>query len=88
MIFLVSYWWAVLIGFLLYWLPTFVARSRRVSSWVSIAWLNFLFGWTVLGWFAALAWASTAQRMTRGRQRHSPSTFEKPDQWEPLSRND
>lgn len=83
MIFLVTYWWAALIGFLLYWLPTFVAGKRRVSPLAAIAWVNFLLGWTIVGWFAALIWACTAQQLRRG-QRRFVSSFDKPDFWAPL----
>jgi hypothetical protein len=82
--FIVSYWWAILIGFLLYWLPTFVSLFRRASSWAAIAWVNFLLGWTIVGWFGALAWAGTAQQMRRGRKMSRSSVFEKPERWEPL----
>jgi hypothetical protein len=84
MLFLITYWWAVLIGLLVYWLPTFVALSRRASSWASIAWVNFLLGWTLLGWLGALAWAGTAQQIRRGRKMSRSSAFEKPEKWEPF----
>jgi hypothetical protein len=41
---------------LLYFLPTVVAASRGHCV-APILILNFFFGWTVIGWFAMLAWA-------------------------------
>jgi hypothetical protein len=49
------------IGFaiLLYFLPTILAALVRNSPVrvVLIGILNFLFGWTGIGWFALIAWA-------------------------------
>lgn len=44
---------SVLIG--LYLLPTFLAFSRNVSSPWSVAVINVLLGWTLIGWVVALA---------------------------------
>ncbi len=41
----------------LYFVPAFIARNKRNSS--AIFWLNFLLGWTFLGWVGALIWAMT-----------------------------
>lgn len=37
-------------------LPTFIAGTR-VSGHQNAIFINLLFGWTVLGWIAALIWA-------------------------------
>ena len=42
---------------LLYFIPAIVGRKKRNSS--AIFWLNFVLGWTVLGWVAAFIWALT-----------------------------
>lgn len=44
----------VILG-LLYFLLWIVGRKKRNAS--AIFWLNFLLGWTVVGWIAALIWA-------------------------------
>lgn len=41
-----------------YFLPTIVAASRGNRKLGSIFVLNLLLGWTLLGWVAALVWAS------------------------------
>ena len=46
-----------LIPILLYFLPTFIAWRRKHPSTFAIFALNVLVGWTVLGWFATLAWS-------------------------------
>jgi RsiW-degrading membrane proteinase PrsW (M82 family) len=40
----------------LYLLPTFIARPHG-SDHQDTIFINLLFGWTVLGWIAALIWA-------------------------------
>jgi hypothetical protein len=46
--------------FVLYWLPTIIAIARQTHSALGVAALNFLFGWTGIGWFIALMWALAA----------------------------
>jgi len=41
----------------LYFLPSFVALVRRAKSVTIIVFLNFVFGWTIIGWLIALAWS-------------------------------
>ena len=45
---------------LLYFLPTLIARDK--ADVMAIFLVNLLFGWTVIGWFVALIWASAAER--------------------------
>ena len=50
----------ILIGafvFFLHFMPTFIAGSRHVHNFWWIFLINFLFGWTVIGWVLALIWA-------------------------------
>ena len=42
---------------LLYFLPWVVAARRQHHQVNSIFMLNFLLGWTVLGWIMALVWS-------------------------------
>lgn len=63
---------AVLAGFALlaYLIPSIVAANRQHHQIGAIATLNLLFGWTFLGWAAALVWAMTATRgLLAGHQR-------------------
>lgn len=39
----------------LYWLPSIVACLRRSPNLSSVVVVNALLGWTVVGWFIALA---------------------------------
>jgi hypothetical protein len=41
----------------MYWLPTIVASRRHHINAGAIGVLNFLLGWTVLGWVVAMVWA-------------------------------
>ncbi len=50
-----------LVPLFLYLLPTIVAAKRKHVNAFPIFLLNFLLGWTVLGWCGALIWAFTAQ---------------------------
>ncbi len=44
----------------IYFLPTIVASGRRHRNGGAIFIINLFFGWTLLGWVLALAWANTA----------------------------
>ena len=45
---------------LLYFLPAIMARHK--SDFMGVFMVNLLFGWTLIGWFVALIWASAAER--------------------------
>jgi ABC-type transport system involved in cytochrome c biogenesis permease component len=53
----------------LYFAPACVAALRKHHQQNAIFVLNFLLGWTVLGWIGAMVWAATA---TQGRRRFVP----------------
>lgn len=38
-------------------LPTLVVAFRRHPDWKPILILNWLFGWTIIGWVVALVWS-------------------------------
>lgn len=42
-----------------YFLPTIVAYSRHKSNKNAIFLLNFLLGWTLIGWVVSIVWAAT-----------------------------
>lgn len=48
---------AVVAGYLLYFMPTYVATFRKVKHQNKIATLNWLVGWTLIGWILLLAWS-------------------------------
>ena|SRR5271170_2418301 len=47
----------------LYFLPTIIAISRKKTNVVAIVLINFLLGWTVVGWIIALVWAVSTERV-------------------------
>jgi hypothetical protein len=50
------------LGFVLYFLPSFIAWNKRNSG--AIIALNILLGWTFVGWVVALVWSLTADQPT------------------------
>jgi len=51
----------LLISFGMYFLPSFVANSKKHKNLTGIILLNLLLGWTFLGWVIALVWSVQAQ---------------------------
>lgn len=51
-----------------YFLPAIIAEARHHQNSTAITLLNLLLGWTVLGWIAALIWASTSNVRLRPPQ--------------------
>jgi hypothetical protein len=45
----------LVVGFVLYFLPTLAARGKQCFGSVLV--LNLFLGWTLIGWVVALAWA-------------------------------
>jgi hypothetical protein len=56
-------------GIALYFLPSIVARSRRVQSPNGIIVLNVFLGWTGVGWLGALVWACAAETESQVQMR-------------------
>jgi hypothetical protein len=50
-------------GFLgfLYFLPVFLAWSRRCKAIAGVGVVNLFLGWTFIGWVVALAWAACGE---------------------------
>jgi hypothetical protein len=48
---------AVILSFALYFLPSIVAFARGHPNSLGIFLVNLIFGWTFLGWIAAMVWA-------------------------------
>lgn len=50
--------WVLLVLILVfYFLPAVIASKRKTKHGGTIFFINLVFGWTVLGWIAALIWA-------------------------------
>ena len=49
----------ILFLIIIYFLPTIIALYKQRDNTVAIFTLNFLTGWTFLGWMGALVWALT-----------------------------
>jgi len=47
----------LLIGLVLYFLPSFIGHSKKNSNAICV--LNIFTGWTVIGWIISLVWATT-----------------------------
>lgn len=50
----------IVLAIALYFVPAIVAFNREHHQTGAIFVLNIFLGWTLLGWVAALVWASTA----------------------------
>jgi Superinfection immunity protein/zinc-ribbon domain len=46
-----------------YFLPTIVAAARNKRNLLGIFLVNFLLGWSVIGWIVALVWAVSTERV-------------------------
>jgi hypothetical protein len=47
----------IILGVILYWVPSIVAGTRHVRNLGSVIAINLLVGWTLVGWVVALAMA-------------------------------
>jgi len=52
---------AILSGLSFYFLPTIVAQIRNIKRPATIFAVNLIFGWTGIGWIAAVVWALRQQ---------------------------
>jgi Superinfection immunity protein len=46
----------LIVGAILYFVPTFIAWRLGVKSVRSIFYVNLIFGWTIVGWVFAVMW--------------------------------
>ena len=65
----------------MYIVPFCVAVARAHHNAGAILAVNFLFGWTIIGWIAAIGWAAfgpaeTAKSRSRDAQRYATNTSE------------
>ena len=45
-----------------YFIPTVIAWQKDHDSLITIFFVNLLFGWTILGWLAAVIWAAVQSK--------------------------
>jgi heme/copper-type cytochrome/quinol oxidase subunit 2 len=55
----------IMVGCVMYMLPTLVAAKRQHHNATAITVLNIFAGWTVLGWLIALVWSFTSRPLDR-----------------------
>lgn len=56
----------LIIGGVIYFLPTIIAFNRAKRNKVAIFALNLLLGWTFIGWAISLVWSLTVDEGVRG----------------------
>jgi hypothetical protein len=59
----ISELFVMLVLFAPYFLPTIIAILRKKTNVPAILLVNFLLGWTVVGWIVALVWAVSTERV-------------------------
>lgn len=74
-LFVVLILFLVLLGAVLYFLPSIVAFNRKHQNAGAILLLNIFLGWTFIGWVVSLVWSMTQvqQRETWGGSRENKS---------------
>ena len=55
----------VIAGVLVYFLPTFIAGARRLESFPMVLMVDFLLGWTGIGWLVALMYSIRTEPDTK-----------------------
>ncbi|MDP6979906.1 MAG: superinfection immunity protein [Myxococcota bacterium] len=61
----------------MYIVPFCIAAARAHDAAVPIFVVNVLFGWTIIGWLAAFAWAALGPAETPGSRARSARRYEK-----------
>jgi hypothetical protein len=59
--------WLLLLLLAIYFVPSFIAASRRAKRSNAVFFLNLLAGWTVVGWIVAFIWAVADNTANDGR---------------------
>jgi len=55
----------------IYFLPSIIARKRKKTNLTAIFVLNLFFGWSLIGWVAAMIWA-VLKEQTQSSDRPPP----------------
>ncbi len=58
----------LMVMFVVYFLPTFIAARRKHPNGTPIFLVNLLLGWTALGWVAALIWSVSSIKKDQAPQ--------------------
>jgi T4 superinfection immunity protein len=61
----------MLLLLIFYFLPAVIASQRHTKHGGMIFLINFVFGWTILGWIAALIWAIVEAPQDQKPQEHA-----------------
>ena len=54
-------------GCVMYFLPSLIAALRNKKDVLTIMLVNFLLGWSVIGWIVCLVWALKADQVVYAR---------------------
>ncbi len=57
----------IIIGLILYFLPSFIASGGHKKRSLAIFLLNLFAGWTFVGWLAALIWAAVEEKSNENK---------------------
>ena len=52
-----SFLMLILMGIMLYFIPTIIAILKKKPNKLAISALNFFLGWSIIGWVVALVWS-------------------------------
>jgi hypothetical protein len=63
---------------IVYFLPALIAYLRDARAYAKIAFLNIVFGWTVIGWILALIWSLLDTRILEWRKQRRFATSSSP----------
>lgn len=75
----------LVVAFVAYFLPTFIASRRSHPNGNSIALLNIFLGWTFIGWLVALIWSVSAIQKKEAPTISAPQQLDKYQQIERLA---
>jgi len=71
----------------IYFLPSFIALSRKKTNRAAIILLNFFLGWTFVGWIVSLVWACTSNNQPQTIVVNN-SSYSKEESSSDLQKND
>ena len=54
-----------------YFLPAIIAAARHKTNLVGIFLVNFLLGWSIIGWIVSLVWALSTDRVYQARSQQA-----------------
>jgi hypothetical protein len=60
----------------LYFVPAIIAGCRNSKNGTAIFWLNFLTGWSLIGWIAAFIWACVSDTVVKAPPQSAKSELD------------